>query len=326
MFFTEQMTRYINEKRNNENEYPYQNHVRKFVNYINIIDKDNKPKAVHADDISNCIGYYRNLGQIRTISTMLLHLEVIKDFYTFLHEKELTPNIILVEIMNNFESYKNDLIRKHNIIQKRETDFFDNEEISSLLFDVENIIRGYQKNASYKNISTVDRKKYALCIFIKLSLLAPAKKSCIFNLKLNEFINDFSLVKINNIVIKTPNSLRRDIKYAITDINESNISLIKVLAPGISLTDLNTYFCSMLKRSNFDFGIEEDSTSYSIQKIVDSAIKVTLEAGANPVVLSTIAGIKISAIEKKFGGNIDIIDINSIYNTYISKCFYYTYL
>ena len=52
-------------------------------------------------------------------------------------------------------------------------------------------------------------------LYIKLTLIAPAKKSVICNLKFSDFSEDYRMVIVNKTSIRIPNGLRNNILDAI---------------------------------------------------------------------------------------------------------------
>ena len=51
------------------------------------------------------------------------------------------------------------------------------------------------------------------CLFIKITLIAPAKRSVIINLKKSDMNENYKRMHINNVNINVPNGLTRDYTY-----------------------------------------------------------------------------------------------------------------
>lgn len=182
-------------------------------------------------------------------------------------------------------------------------------------------------------------KKYykflVLRIFIKLTLIAPAKKSVLYSLMLSDFSSDLRTVRINSVIIKIPNGLRRDIKFSIkfieTNLNkklELNDNLIGFLYPTkFNLERLNEFFCVFLKEQPNIVEVIPSSNTFELEGIMNTALLGLIKNNVNPALISKISGVTISRLEKKFYNN-GFLTANSdeVINNEISKNSYYQYI
>ena len=100
-------------------------------------------------------------------------------------------------------------------------------EIKELLIALDNAIESHRE----KNAGIREEERYLqriiLRLFIKITLIAPVKRSVIINLKKSDIKENYKRIYINNVNINVPNGLTRDIKYAIAEAQKRNNVNIK---------------------------------------------------------------------------------------------------
>lgn len=192
----------------------YINHVSKFVDYLSMIGKANQPNNIVIEDVINCVGHYNSIGKINTRTSMVNHLEGIKSFFKFLVSKHYTNDIF--NNMVSYQDFKDSLTLKFQLVQVTERGLWSDVELIQIIESLDNY---FERNDLSKLSKTNEIKKFykflVLRIFIKLTLIAPAKKSVIYSLKINDFSSDYRSVIINSVNIKIPNGLKRDLQYSI---------------------------------------------------------------------------------------------------------------
>ncbi|WP_214628992.1 site-specific integrase [Paenibacillus agaridevorans] len=313
----------------------YSNHVTKFVDYLDIVvDKANEPKNISRQDIEGSIEHYNSKGLIKTRSSMENHLEAIKDFYKYLVSKHYTDDIF--NNLASYQDYKDMIALKYNLPEYQSRGF---REVGDMIRLVEQLDL-YFESITYGNHKGINEKKryikfMILRIFIKLTLVAPAKKSVVCAIKRSDFNDDFRSVLINSVNIRIPNGLRRDIKEAIIFISkERNKEMLEdevlfefLYSPKkFRVEYLNEFFSLFLKRTEA-IDIDTDSSSFQLEVIMNSALYCMVKNGANPALLSIISGVKISRLEEKFYDNGIVIDFaESLINDEISKTQYFNYI
>ncbi|KOR90384.1 hypothetical protein [Paenibacillus solani] len=312
----------------------YSNHVNKFINYIDIIGKANEPKNISRQDIEGSIEFYNKQGLIRTRSSMDNHFEAIKDFYKYIVSRHYAD-----DIFNNLASYqdfKGMIATKFNLPEFQSRGF---REAGDMIRLIEQLDLYFESNTYGKHMSINEKKRYIkfmiLRIFIKLTLVAPAKKSVVCAIKKRDFDKDFRYVLINSVNIKIPNGLRRDIKEAITLISHENRKELMeedflfefLYSPKrFQVENLNGFFSLFLKRTEA-IDIDTNSSKFQLEVIMNSALYCMLRNGANPALLSIISGVKISRLEEKFFDNGIVIDnAELLINDEISKTQYFNYI
>ncbi|AKG36436.1 hypothetical protein [Paenibacillus durus] len=312
------------------NDDTYSNHVNKFVAYIDEIGKSDQPENITRDDLIGSIEKYHFLGSIRTRSSMHNHLEAVKDFYKFMVSKHYTN-----DLFNNLASYKefkNMIAHKFDLPALQSRGFREEEDIIKLLEHLDT----YFDVISYDNNLRVNEKKryikfLILRIFIKLTLIAPAKKAIICSLKREDFDDDFRSVMINATKIRIPNGLRRDIISSVNTISAIKLAEFKnenllfdfLYLKKFKVELLNDFFKTFLMRTE---AIDIDLSSFQLEVIMNSALNSLIKNGANLALVSQISGVKISSLEKKFLTNKTYNMDTELINSEISRSLYYNYI
>lgn len=311
----------------------YINHINKFVNYIVYIGKSDRPIKIGLEDLENCIGYYNELGQINSFASMENHLSSVQSFYKFLVEKSWAVDIF--REIHDYQSYKEKLGERYNLVDGKEREYFHAEIVRNILDELETYfeINGYidlkgQKKKRYKNY-------LILRIFLKLNLIAPAKKAIIFNLIKEDFSVDFRVVNVNGVGISIPNALRRDLKEALQFAQEisgqslkSKEKIFQYLNVGpVRHSDLNVWFCSFLKEFNI-LDVPKDKYTYSIEVIRNSAVVESIKNRVDISLIAKVAGVSVETIERWYFkvNAYDNQKTSELINAGISRNSYYSYI
>jgi hypothetical protein len=283
----------------------YENHINKFVHYIKGVNKADKPTKIDLNDVEQCIGYYKNLGQINTVSSMESHLESIKSFYKFLVSKSWATDIF--GELWDYQGYKNHLTKVFDLKETKEREYFEKDTIKRIVSCLDN----YLDSREFSKLEGHKRKRYMsyliLRLFVKITLIAPAKRAVICNIMMSDFSKDFRTVKINNVNINVPNGLRRDI-LSIISLAETlknvkmteNDKLFNFVDEGtFRPEDLNAWFCSLIKEFGI-LNIPDSKTTYSVETLRNSVIVELIIQGFDLALISKISGISISSLEKRY--------------------------
>lgn len=317
-----------------KDESKYQNHVLKFINYIKTINKVDKPTNITIDDVICSIGHYNVLGKINTEKSMENHLEAIKSYYRYLVEKSYAHDIF--STISDYQGFKARIIEQYNLKEVKERESFDVEIVREIL---DKLDYHFESTSLSDLLSKNVTKRYfhylVLRLFIKLTLVAPAKKGIICNIRKCDFSADYRSLFINGVNVLIPNSLRRDLIVSIDNVKsfknrifEDNNSLFKFLdEPNFQNTDLNAWFCNFLKEFDI-YDIPEEKTTYSVEAVMNTAIYNMVRNAINPALIARINGTSISNLEKKYYKNdLGLIDgIDKLINYAISRNDYYNYV
>ncbi|WP_291528544.1 hypothetical protein [Bacteroides sp. UBA939] len=312
----------------------YSNHVNKFIEYLRRIDKIDTPTKISLSDVKNCIQYYSEIGKINYRASMESHLESLKSFYDYL-SKEGKASDIFTQI--DYEDYKNDIFESCNLEEGSEREIFSMDTIKEILINLDSDLGKRPENLIKKRDTGRFYQRQVLRLFIKLTLIAPAKKSTICNLKFGDFDDDFRSFAINRTSIRIPNSLRNNIITATklaqeirkTPPEKDDKLLHYVFKGNFTNMSLNQWFCTFLKEYSI-LDIDDTKYSYELEPLMKSAIKFMVDRMFNPAAISKISGIKIATLESTYYSNAadftQYINIDDTINWEIAKSDYYNYI
>lgn len=290
----------------------YVNHCEKFIEYIEHIDKGNRPRDISKHDLIECVGYYNEIGKINTVSTMSNHLEAVKSFYESIQKDGKSDNIF--NDISGYDEFKEKIARKYKLNDKVERDSLPNEVIRQLL-------EFFEENK--------DSKWDMIRLFIKLTLIAPAKRNIIADLKFSDFRDDFRVVIINDINIDIPNSLRRDLLNICCndiEVKYSNKRLFEYIYPKkYNHNVFNRPLYKVLKIIDYDVPVNK--STFSVETIMNTAIITMIKNNTNPLLISKINGTSIANIADKVSKlGIEVNNYNQLINISISQADYYKYI
>ena len=221
----------------------------------------------------------------------------------------------------NYENYKNEIFVYCDLEEGSERKVFSSEIIKEILTKLDLDLEKPIEQLTKKREAGRFYQRQVLRLFIKLTLIAPAKKSVICNLQFLDFGEDFRTVRINKTNVRIPNSLRGNLLTAMDIARKTrkiepkkNDKLLNYVFNGkFANTSLNPWFCTFLKE-------------YSILDIDKSKESYELE----PIMKSAISGIKIATLESTYYDNIEelsyIKTIDDDINWGIAKNDYYHYI
>ena len=325
----------------------YENHVNKFIAYLKLddVNKSNTPAYVSIEDIDNCIGHYNKIGKIQSVLSMANHLEAIKAFYAYIIRKGYVKSDVFQNV--DYADFKEKLTIKYSLKAPKKREYLHNEIICEILKNIDN----YFYTTNFDDLTEKKRLTYlnkmSLRVFIKLGLIAPAKKNVILKIAIKDFYDDFRFLTINNVKIRIPNSLRNNIISALKLKKElsavtydDNTLLFNYLVYGetkISTkrhkytldTKFNEIFCTFLKQHDI-LDISQDKTTYSVEVIMNTTIHNMVKNGVNPYYISKISGITIGVLENKYYKEKECINysvnVDKEINYEIAKSDYYNYI
>lgn len=321
-----------------DNGYKYKNHINKFIDYLKYAKKLDTPNNITIYDVQDCVGYQVKLGTIQKVASMELHLESLKSFYDYLLKTGKSRDIFS---QMNYEEYKNNLVETFHLSEKVSRGTFSIETMQDILCKLDNYlesdyfsINGAQLKSRYINI-------VALSLFIKLTLIAPAKRQVIGKIKYSDFDEDLRKVNVNGVAVSVPNSLRRDFKKALKLIEKVQNKKIKedesifkyIINDKFTEENVNGWFCTFIKDQKI-IGIDEidkDTKTYAIEPVMKTAISNLVKGMANLAYVSKITGIKIATLESTyqkelFELNLNQLSIGESIDWEIRKSGYYSYI
>lgn len=322
-----------------ERSHVYKNHINKFIEYLSRpeVNLADSPKKIDKNTIEECIGYYHDKGEINTRATMESHLESLKKFYKYLSETGKDDDIFAE--VSNYGKFKNDIVERFGLSESNERGYYSSGEIKELLVVLDNAIDSHREDNAGIRGEERYLQRVMLRLFIKITLIAPAKRSVIINLKKSDIKEGYKRICINNVNINVPNGLTRDIKHAIAEAQKRNSVSIKEednlfeyiyrYKGKFSGEKLNAWLCNIVQ----DFGILdrcESKKSLGVEPIRNTAIKMMVDNMINPVLISKISGITLAMIESTYYSKDWTIkyeeDLDRSINKAIAQNDYYCYI
>lgn len=305
----------------------YENHVNKFIEYLKLINKSNRPTSITIDDVVDCIGSYNKKQKINTISSMENHLEAVKAFYKYLVSKNYATDIF--STIHSYSEFKNDIIQLYSLNEMQEREFLDLEIVKEILVNLEK----YFTLNVYRELSGVNQKKrynknLVLNLFIKITLIYPTKRNIICELTVNDFTDDFRVLKTNKLNIFVPNNLRQDIKRTIkfaenmrsTKIGTTERIFNFIYGSSFRGENINSWFYDFLKEYDI-IDIPSTKDTYSSEVIMNIIIRCMIKNNTNPAIISKISNLSLSTLENKFYSNnyINIENEDDIVNLELNR-------
>lgn len=322
-------------KKSNNN---YCDYINKFINYLCLpeVNLSDTPTRINIDEIEACIKYYYSKGVLNSRLLMESFLEAVKSFYDYLGKAGKTINIFSD---CNYSKFKYEIIEKYNLLESTEMDAYDCKDIKTFLFNLDKDIDSFQNEP----IGLEEEKylqKIILRLFIKITLIAPAKKSVIIDIKKSDIREEFKKLYINGVEINITCGLSRDLRAAIKyveskygeNIKESdNIFEYLYRCKGeFQLENLNTWFFNIAQ----EFGVMEDECkgkkTLAVEPIRNMVIQMMVDNMINPLFISKITGTTVSMLEKiYYSKDLKVRyenDINKCINKSVAQNDYYSYI
>ncbi len=318
-----------------KNKHSYRKHVDKFINYLKVIELDDRPRVIDKGVVEDCIGYYSlEKGELNTRSTMEAHLEALKSFYDYLSRTDKLPDIFTDY---DYKEYKEAIVKKYELSEPVERGIFECKDIIKILSDTEELM----EQSLEGTVGARDEERYLqrmiMRLFIKITLIAPAKRNVIGQIKIGDFGENFKILNINKIKINVPCGLSRDIIQAIRYAEERNgkqagkperlFEFIYRYKGKFTDESLNTWFLNLLQ----DIGYIEKSKrrTYPVEPIRNGAISIMVNNMVNPLLISKITGIGFSRLESQYYSTMksEYMDyLNKNVNKAIAQNEYYSYI
>ena len=142
-------------------------------------------------------------------------LESVKSFYDYLSETGKTTDIFSDY---NYSKFKDDIVDKYSLLEPVERGSYKCEDIKTILMELDKAIDNFQNKSAGIREEERHLQRIILRLFIKLTLIAPAKRGVITSIKKSDITKDYKKLLINGIAVNIPCGLSRDLcaalKYA----------------------------------------------------------------------------------------------------------------
>lgn len=295
----------------NDLDHMYINHTRKFVTVMEGKGFGDKIIDIGKQQLKDSVAEYSKKGDIKTVSTMDNHLNAIKNFFVYLHKNGKAKNIF--NEIPDYNSFRQEVISENNLKPSIKRGLLGEDQIKELL----EYFNSYPDK--YVNMTMFS-------FFFKISLLAPAKRKVIANLKVGDFSENFSTVRINGNNIKLPRALSVDIQKEIVskEFTKDNLFFELFFNSG-SYTDnvFNAPFYYALKEIGYN-PPKKKNPSYPVEVIRNTVIVNLFENGTDPNLIVKLTGQTLDTLSDKLEVNIDFDTlIDERINGEICKLKYY---
>ena len=331
---------YFNKRKETLNKnHVYRNHINKFIEYLSLpeVKLSDIPTRINREVVEECIKYYHDKGELNSRSTMESHLESVKSFYDYLSETGKATDIFSDY---SYSKFKDDIVEKYSLLEPVERGIYNCEDIKTILINLDKTIDNFQGESAGIREEERHLQRILLRLFIKITLIAPAKKSVITNIKKSDIKIGYKKLHINDIDINIPCGLSRDICAAIKYAESKNKEPIKESdnlfeylykhKGKFRVESLNAWFYNIAR----DFGVLEnerkDKKTLAVEPIKNMVIQMMVDNMINPVFISKIAGLTLSMIEATYypkDWNLKYEeDINKCINKSIAQNDYYCYV
>lgn len=317
----------------------YRNHINKFIEYLCLpeVKLSDTPTRINIDVVESCIKYYHDKGELNSRSTMESHLESVKSFYDYLSEAGKAIDIFSDY---SYSKFKDDIVEKYSLLEPVERGSYDCKDIKMILINLDKAIDIFQGESAGTREEERHLQRIILRLFIKITLIAPAKRSVITSIKKSDIKEEFKKLSINGIDINIPCGLSRDLCAALKYAESKNKEAIKEddfifeyiykYKGKFRVESLNAWFYNVAQ----DFGVMEnerkDKKTLAVEPIKNMVIQMMVNNMINPVFISKIAGLTLSMIEATYypkDWNIKYEeDINQCINKSIAQNDYYCYI
>lgn len=303
----------------------YRNHIKKFIDFLSLpeVQLSNAPARINISVVEACIKYYHDKGELNSRSTMESHLESVKSFYDYLSDTGKA-----VDIFSNYSysKFKDDIVEKYSLLEPTERGTYDCEDIKTILLKLDKAIDDFQDESAGIREEERHLQRIILRLFIKLTLIAPAKRGVITSIKKADIKKEFKKLSINGIDVNIPCGLSRDLRVALKYAESKNKEPIKEedkifeylykYKGSFRVESLNSWFYNIAQ----DFGVMEnerkDKKTLAVEPIKNMVIQMMVDNMINPVFIAKIAGLTLSMIEATYYPK----DWNAKYEEDINKC------
>lgn len=241
-------------------------------------------------------------------------MNAIKKFFVYLYKEGIADNIF--NKIADYDAFREEIIAENNLKPSCNRGYIDTDQVKELL----DYFNSYPQK--YSNMTMIG-------FFFKITLLVPAKRKVIANLKVKDFSDNFELLYNNGIKIKLPRALSQDIKRELEKIDKEicgeDLFFELFCSCKYSENVFNTPLYYALRETGYD--VPKDKDTFSVECIRNTGIVNLAVNGANPYLITRLTGLSLGSLDvllRRFEVNIDEqSNINEMINREISKYQFY---
>lgn len=319
----------------------YRKQIENFQEYLKEYNLEDRVFNLYEANIDEFFEYAlkKNIG---TESPLTSHIAALKGLFGFL----IANNLKFAELNGYIgtSTFRNKFYEK--VEKTTSKQILSAELLKKILYTLDKFIDEY-RNGGFKNQTEEDTYFDAIIaqLFIKISLLIPLQTTQVLELVLGDIKNrEFRNITYNDVTIKIPNNLRKDIIYAVEyaerkygKIYKKTDKIFEYLyscadkkgkREGINGTLPKVYkklgLNEMLEKT---IGGKRDRYVYPAGSYKKTAIFNMLCNGVNIVYLIKLTGLDAQAILNEFDyGSLNDMDVTTNINNSLLACDYYEYL
>lgn len=329
--FEEEMRVLLNSSNKYANTIQYEHEVDVFKEYLGKYELKENVFILTNEQLYNYFVYCKEeISVIDSVSTARVYLSALKAIFKHLYTKKRIDAHLLGYISND------DFWDKisESLESKKSKEIFSQEELKEILIALD---KGIYDNSYGELNNTTEKDRYIKSIvvnlIVKISLLIPVKITKLLEIKFSHFDDEFRSIEYNEFKINMPNSVHKDILFAIKDIkrhfgyvhNRDELFFMFLAQPiqdKLVQSDVSLWMSSVFK--NLGIKSEKNSNSYPVEKFKKTAIWVLANGGVDVKALSELTGLSIGNITKEI-----VLDKNNAsqkLNSSYSSVYYYNYL
>lgn len=335
----ERFNMFVKDFLQDDNKYKLQ--IENFQNYLVEYKLTDRVFNLYESNIDDFFEYAieKNIG---TKSQLVSHIAALKSLFNHFIDENWKFSELNGYISNPAFKEK----YSHKVDEVRNKDILSIEMINRVLKTMDSYISN-KENGDFRNKSEEAVYLHVLIarLFIKLSLLLPLKTSQILEIQLGDvFKDDWREMLWNDVKVKVPNNLRKDILYTLEYVHtkfrkkctekDKIFELLYSCEGKKNSTDIiNTTFPRVYKRLKLTEMLEttlkgkKNSYRYPAESYKKTAIINMLSNGVNIVYLTKLTGLDAQALLVDFDyGNLNDWDVSRNINNSLLACGYYEYL
>ncbi|MEW9702950.1 hypothetical protein [Paenibacillus sp. SI8] len=317
----------ILEMKEYKNKRKYDNEIATFMNYLL---KRNLMKSIlllTRNDIDEYFLDCKVNNKINSTSSLNTHISALKCLFDCLIKHNYYFDDKLGYVTSKGFKTK---IAKH-LINSKVKEIITSDDLAVILKKIDIAL---DLNNNNKNSKLLFVKLY-----LKLNFLIPLKVTEMLSIQFDKFHEEFRQVRVNDITIIIPNSLRLEIIKSLNNIYhvtghsyDPSDSFFNYIASPIERKnvtdtgDVSRWFYSVFNAVGLvDFIKDSKKGTFAVERIKKSIIYSLITQGCNILYLSFLTGLTIDSLINEYSIN-DLDEISESINISLFRTNYYSYL
>lgn len=313
----------------------YENEIHIFLSYIEEKGLEDKIYVLTKENIDDYFIFCIENNKLNSKNTLNTHISALKCLLDHMITEKFKYDELLGYIST--QDFKAKIAKKLNDAKSKDLILDDTLKKTLILLDT------YIENNEFDKLgSDTQKDKYLKVLFariyIKLNIIIPLKVSEMIELSFEDFSESFRKIKINDIIIKIPNSLRRDIEFTLNFIKtrynkniNNNYSFFQYitspLSDELSTSCISQWFYTVFNTLEIDELLENcKSRCFTVEKFKKTAISSLINNDIkNIVYLSQLTGLSLETLKTECLNEWEN-DMSHMLNSEICKTEFYSYI